>query len=194
MRQSKFQGVIMDKFFETMFQLIYPLHSVKGGKTGMFSRILYVRERVESQKFWRATEFSSFSVKILLKIVLLFFEFFFGARSVLLVVVRVVDVNYKVDAQIKLEFLCLEILLHDLFRWHQQLLPSFEKVVFRAMIKTKRESVQKWGCVQNWFATSSLCFEIFNFALISKMINLFYLPKVPVQFGWTPISSGDQQS
>ena len=67
---------------------------------------------------------------------LLFLEFFFGALSVLLVVVWVVNEDNKVNSQIKLEFLSLEILLEALFGWLQQLLPSLEKVVFCAAIET----------------------------------------------------------
>jgi hypothetical protein len=50
---------------------------------------------------------------------------------------RVVNEDHEIYPQVKLEFLCLEILLEALFSWLQQLLPSLKEVVFRAVIKTQ---------------------------------------------------------
>ena len=135
-RESKFWGVIMNEFFQSVFQLIYPLHCVKGGEAGVLFRVLDVGKCVESQKLWCTAQLGSLSVKVLFEVLLLFLEFFFGALSVLLVVVRVVNEDNEVNSQIKLKFLSLEILFEALFGWLQQLLPRFEKVVFCAAIET----------------------------------------------------------
>jgi len=56
---------------------------------------------------------------------------------VLLIIVRVVNEDNKIDPQVKLEFLGLEILLEALFGWLQQLLPCLKKVVLCTVIETQ---------------------------------------------------------
>jgi hypothetical protein len=85
----------------------------------VFSWVLDVRQSVESKKFRCTTQFSAFCIQILFEVLLLLFKFFFSARTVLLIVVRVVNVYYEVDAEVKFEFLGLEILFQALFSWLQ---------------------------------------------------------------------------
>lgn len=101
----------------------------------------------------------------------------------LLVIVGVVNKDNKVDSEVKLEFLCLEVLFKALFRGLQKLLPRFEEIIFLALIKAHRESVQELGRILNWSATS-LAFQTFQFSL--KSFNQKHLQVRLEQFDSVP--------
>ena len=115
----------------------------------MLLRILNVGQRVKGQKLRSATKFRALSIKILFKVILFFFKLFFVARTMLLIVMRVVDENDKVDSQVKLQLLRLKVLFKTLLGGQHKLLPRFKEIVLCSLVKAHGKSVQKLRRILN---------------------------------------------
>ena len=85
-------------------------------------------------------------VQVRLEVHLLYLQLTCSSRSEVLIVVRVEDVDYEVDAEVELEFLRHEVTLKHLGR--NQLVPGLEELVFGSFVERGGQGVQEHACVR----------------------------------------------
>ena len=130
-RQTQFKCSFMYKALQLLLKLIDPLHCKQRLERRVLHRIRNVGKRVKRQKLRCLWQLRACIIQVLFEFCLLDLQSLVGPLSLL--VVRMEDIDYEVDVQVKLQLFCVEIRL-DHLSWNQ-LLPCFEELFGLAAIE-----------------------------------------------------------
>ena len=132
--KTKFKCSLMDETLELLFQMIDPLHGVEGLEAGVLHWVLDVWQGIESQELGCLGKFGSPAVQIGFEIDLLGFEFLFSSRPKV-IVVRVEDVDDKIEVKVEFKLLREEVTSQHVVRYEH--LPSFKELILLAAVERR---------------------------------------------------------
>ena len=133
MWQAQLECPIMNKALQPLLHAVDPLHGVEALEARVFHGVCNVRQRVKCEELRRLRELGAAIVQICLEIDLLGFELLLSPLAEVLVIVRMEDVNDKVQVQIELKLLRQKVASKHVLR--NEHLPRLEELIFLPTIK-----------------------------------------------------------